>query len=171
MQRNAYRCKPPMPDGSMPSRCGGILPSLPALASGGSGQAIGHRRAVCRVPGLGMSDRGIRRRDAVDPLVGVSVSRRAGLSGREILRARPDHGPVPVSLFVGASGLGFGHPLEAITYAKMRTLRQLAALWMRETPHAGVEHPVGRHRSRINAGSGAVPHPCSGGGLVTDHAR
>ena len=30
------------------------------------------------------------------------------------------------------SGLGFGHPLEAITYVKMRTLRQLAALWMRE---------------------------------------
>ena len=30
------------------------------------------------------------------------------------------------------SGLGFGHPLEAITYPKMRTLRQLAALWMRE---------------------------------------
>jgi putative endonuclease len=30
------------------------------------------------------------------------------------------------------SGLGFGHPLEAITYMKMRTLRQLAAVWMRE---------------------------------------
>ena len=30
------------------------------------------------------------------------------------------------------SGLGFGHPLEAITYAKMRTLRQLAALWLRQ---------------------------------------
>jgi putative endonuclease len=30
------------------------------------------------------------------------------------------------------SGLGFGHPLEAITFTKMRTLRQLAALWMRE---------------------------------------
>jgi putative endonuclease len=29
------------------------------------------------------------------------------------------------------SGLGFGHPLEAITFTKMRTLRQLAALWMR----------------------------------------
>ena len=29
-------------------------------------------------------------------------------------------------------GLGFGHPLEAITFSKMRTLRQLAALWMRE---------------------------------------
>jgi putative endonuclease len=29
------------------------------------------------------------------------------------------------------SGLGFGHPLEAITYAKLRTLRQLAAQWMR----------------------------------------
>ena len=30
------------------------------------------------------------------------------------------------------SGLGFGHPLEAITFAKMQTLRQLAALWMRQ---------------------------------------
>jgi len=30
------------------------------------------------------------------------------------------------------SGLGFGHPLEAITFSKMQTLRQLAALWMRE---------------------------------------
>jgi putative endonuclease len=29
-------------------------------------------------------------------------------------------------------GLGYGHPLEAITYTKMHTLRQLAALWMRE---------------------------------------
>ena len=30
------------------------------------------------------------------------------------------------------TGLGFGHPLEAITYAKRRTLRQLAAIWMRD---------------------------------------
>ncbi len=30
------------------------------------------------------------------------------------------------------SGLGFGHPLEAITFTKMQTLRQLAAVWMRE---------------------------------------
>jgi len=30
------------------------------------------------------------------------------------------------------SGLGFGHLLEAITFAKLRTLRQLAAFWMRE---------------------------------------
>jgi putative endonuclease len=30
------------------------------------------------------------------------------------------------------SGLGFGHPLEAITFTKMQTLRQLAALWMRQ---------------------------------------
>ena len=29
------------------------------------------------------------------------------------------------------SGLRIGHPLEAITFAKMRTLRQLAASWMR----------------------------------------
>jgi putative endonuclease len=30
------------------------------------------------------------------------------------------------------SGLGFGHPLEAITFTKRRTLRQLAAVWMRQ---------------------------------------
>ena len=30
------------------------------------------------------------------------------------------------------TGMGFGHPLEAITFAKMRTLRQLAALWLRQ---------------------------------------
>ena len=30
------------------------------------------------------------------------------------------------------SGLGFGHPLEAITHAKLRTLRQLAAQWMHD---------------------------------------
>ena len=39
------------------------------------------------------------------------------------------------------SGLGFGHPLEAITYAKRRTLRQLAAEWM-----ADRAVPVGRIR-------------------------
>ena len=30
------------------------------------------------------------------------------------------------------SGLGYGHPLEAITFTKRRTLRQLAAVWMRQ---------------------------------------
>ena len=30
------------------------------------------------------------------------------------------------------TALGFGHPLEAITFAKMRTLRQLAAHWLRQ---------------------------------------
>jgi len=30
------------------------------------------------------------------------------------------------------TGLGFGHPLEAITFSKMRTLRQLAAIWLRQ---------------------------------------
>ncbi len=44
-----------------------------------------------------------------------------------------DHGLTLVFCEVKCrSGLGFGHPLEAITFAKMRTLRQLAALWMRE---------------------------------------
>ena len=30
------------------------------------------------------------------------------------------------------SGLGFGHPLEAITFTKRQSSRQLAALWLRE---------------------------------------
>jgi putative endonuclease len=30
------------------------------------------------------------------------------------------------------TGMGFGHPLEAITFTKMRTLRQLAAHWLRQ---------------------------------------
>jgi putative endonuclease len=30
------------------------------------------------------------------------------------------------------TGLGFGHPLEAITFTKMQTLRQLAAHWLRQ---------------------------------------
>lgn len=30
------------------------------------------------------------------------------------------------------TGLGFGHPLEAITFTKMQTLRQLAAYWLRQ---------------------------------------
>jgi putative endonuclease len=42
------------------------------------------------------------------------------------------------------SGLGFGHPLEAITFSKMRTLRQLAALWMRE-------HQVSASAIRLDA--------------------
>ncbi len=42
------------------------------------------------------------------------------------------------------SGMGFGHPLEAITWAKLRTLRQLAAEWVRD-------HPGGPVRVRIDA--------------------
>lgn len=42
------------------------------------------------------------------------------------------------------TGLGFGHPLEAITWAKLRTLRQLAAEWVRD-------HPTGPGRVRIDA--------------------
>ena len=49
------------------------------------------------------------------------------------------------------SGLGFGHPLEAITFSKMRTLRQLAALWMREH-HQSIGHQVGCHRCRVGSG-------------------
>ena len=42
------------------------------------------------------------------------------------------------------TGLGFGHPLEAITWGKLRTLRQLAAEWVRD-------HPTGPGRVRIDA--------------------
>ena len=42
------------------------------------------------------------------------------------------------------SGLGFGHPLEAITWAKLRTLRQLAAEWMGD-------HAIGTSRMRLDA--------------------
>ena len=42
------------------------------------------------------------------------------------------------------SGLGYGHPLESITWAKLRTLRQLAAEWVRD-------HPSGPVRVRIDA--------------------
>lgn len=42
------------------------------------------------------------------------------------------------------SGLGFGHPLETITWAKLRTLRQLAVEWVRD-------NPTGPVRVRIDA--------------------
>lgn len=42
------------------------------------------------------------------------------------------------------SGTGFGSPLEAITYAKVRRLRQLAAIYARE-------HPTGAARLRVDA--------------------
>jgi putative endonuclease len=42
------------------------------------------------------------------------------------------------------TGLGFGAPLEAITYAKSRKLRQLAAQWL-------AAHDVNAQRVRIDA--------------------
>ena len=62
------------------------------------------------------------------------------------------------------SGLGFGHPLEAITYTKMQTLRQLAAQWPRE-------HRVTATVIRVDAigvdgaRAGAVADSRQGGGL------
>ena len=67
---------------------------------------------------------------------GVEVLARNWRSGRlgEIdivgLERGPD-GPTVVFYEVKCrTGLGFGHPLEAITWTKLRTLRQLAAEWM-----------------------------------------
>ena len=48
------------------------------------------------------------------------------------------------------SGLGYGHPLEAVTWAKLRTLRQLAAEWVRD-------HPRGPVRVRIDAVGVVLP--------------
>jgi len=42
------------------------------------------------------------------------------------------------------AGLGFGDPLEAITWAKLRKLRSLAAEWM-------TEHRVPAHAIRLDA--------------------
>lgn len=45
--------------------------------------------------------------------------------------------PVPVLVFCEVkcrSGLGYGDPLEAITWAKVRTLRRLALTWLGEQP-------------------------------------
>ncbi|MFL6026968.1 MAG: YraN family protein [Friedmanniella sp.] len=42
------------------------------------------------------------------------------------------------------SGLGFGDPLEAITWAKLRRLRSLAAEWM-------ATHQVSAHAIRLDA--------------------
>jgi putative endonuclease len=58
---------------------------------------------------------------------------------------RGDPGPTLVFCEVKCrSGLAFGHPLEAITYTKLRNLRQLAAQWMRE-------HRYATSRIRIDA--------------------
>ena len=59
---------------------------------------------------------------------------RCRLGEIDIVAAQPGSGG-PTLVFCEVkcrSGLGFGHPLEAITFAKMRTLRQLAAVLMRE---------------------------------------
>lgn len=50
----------------------------------------------------------------------------------DIVAAEPGGGVLVFCEVKCRSGLGFGHPLEAITHAKLRTLRQLAAQWMHD---------------------------------------
>jgi putative endonuclease len=52
----------------------------------------------------------------------------------DIVAAEPgEHGVTMVFCEVKCrTGLGYGHPLEAITFAKLQTLRQLAAIWLRQ---------------------------------------
>ncbi len=59
---------------------------------------------------------------------------RCGVGEIDIIAAEgPEDRPTLVFCEVKARrGLRFGHPLEAVTYAKLRTLRQLAAIWTRE---------------------------------------
>ena len=59
---------------------------------------------------------------------------RCALGEIDIVAAEPsDRGVTLVFCEVKCrTGTGFGHPLEAITFAKMRTLRQLAAQWLRQ---------------------------------------
>jgi putative endonuclease len=59
---------------------------------------------------------------------------RCGLGEIDIVAADTgEHGVTLVFCEVKCrTGLGFGHPLEAITFGKMRTLRQLAAIWLRQ---------------------------------------
>jgi putative endonuclease len=59
---------------------------------------------------------------------------RCALGEIDIVAAEPgDRGITLVFCEVKCrTGTGFGHPLEAITFAKLRTLRQLAASWQRQ---------------------------------------
>ncbi len=59
---------------------------------------------------------------------------RCSLGEIDIVAAEPsDRGITLVFCEVKCrTGTGFGHPLEAITFTKMRTLRQLAAHWLRQ---------------------------------------
>jgi putative endonuclease len=67
---------------------------------------------------------------------------RCALGEIDIVAAEPsDRGVTLVFCEVKCrTGTGFGHPLEAITFAKMRTLRQLAASWRRQhrIPASGI---------------------------------
>ena len=72
---------------------------------------------------------------------------RCGRLGEVDVVALDTSGAVPTVVVVEVkcrTGLGYGHPLEAVTWAKLRTLRQLAAEWIRE-------HQRGPARIRIDA--------------------
>ncbi len=60
---------------------------------------------------------------------------RCSLGEVDIIAHTP--GPDPVLVFCEVkcrTGLGFGDPLEAITYAKLAKLRQLALTWLGQQP-------------------------------------
>ena len=59
------------------------------------------------------------------------------------------------------AGLGYGHPLEAITAAKLARLRRLAASWCEA-------HPDHRGSIRIDAVAVVAPR---GGGVQIEHLR
>ncbi|NLA28908.1 MAG: YraN family protein [Propionibacterium sp.] len=74
---------------------------------------------------------------AADYLVGLGwmvVERnwRCSVGEADLVCLEPGPGELPTGVVVEVkcrSGSGFGDPLEAITYAKQRKLRQIAAVW------------------------------------------
>ncbi|MDR0783358.1 MAG: YraN family protein [Propionibacteriaceae bacterium] len=77
------------------------------------------------------------------------------------LAPTPDKGTLVFCEVKTKTGLGFGTPLEAITYAKLRRLHRLACMWM-------ASHEMGYSRVRIDA-IGILAPP--GGVPAISHAQ
>lgn len=64
----------------------------------------------------------------------VARNWRCEIGELDLVALQPICGSLPVAVAVevkSRSGVGFGDPLESITFAKQRRLNQLAALWRR----------------------------------------
>ena len=93
---------------------------------------------------------------------GLTIVERNGrcLLGEIDINARDGGEPVFAEVKTRA-GLGYGHPLEAITVAKLARLRRLAAAWCEA-------HPGQFGGIRIDAVAVIAPR---GGGVTIEHLR